>query len=124
MEQNQQQLNVKVDPSQTVAITSPEGNHIFAEGVILRKVSKFLAGTAEDAIMPIPCFYDVKTGKPRGSGLGDMYSHQYTIFKGVRFPKMGKYQISLEQYMRTDTLKGVISVGASIIETPENDGKN
>jgi gliding motility-associated lipoprotein GldH len=69
-------------------------------------------------------FYDVKTGKPRGSGLGDMYSHQYTIFKGVRFPKMGKYQISLEQYMRTDTLKGVISVGASIIETPENDGKN
>jgi hypothetical protein len=46
-----------------VAITSPEDNHIFAEGVILRKVSKFLAGTAEDAIMPIPCFYDVKTGK-------------------------------------------------------------
>ena len=63
MENNQQQLNVKVDPSQTTAITSPEGNHIFAEGVILRKVSKFLAGTAEDAIMPIPCFYDVKTGK-------------------------------------------------------------
>ena len=63
MEQTQQQLNVKVDPSQTVAITSPEGNHIFAEGVILRKVSKFLAGTAEDAIIPIPVMYDVKTGK-------------------------------------------------------------
>ena len=63
MEQNQQQLNVKVDPSQTVAITSPEGNHIFAEGVILRKLSKFVAGTAEDAIIPVPVMYDVKTGK-------------------------------------------------------------
>ena len=30
---------------------------------ILRKVSKFIAGTSEDAIMPIPVFYDVKTGK-------------------------------------------------------------
>lgn len=68
--------------------------------------------------------YDAKTGKPKGSGLGDMYSHQYTIFKGFKFTRLGKYQISLEQYMRTDTLKGVISVGASIIETPTNDGKN
>ena len=31
--------------------------------VILRKVSKFLTGSTEDAIMPIPCFYDVVTGK-------------------------------------------------------------
>lgn len=68
--------------------------------------------------------YDAKTGKPKGSGLGDMYSHQYTIFRGLRFTRLGKHQVSLEQYMRTDTLKGVISAGASIIETPSNDGKN
>lgn len=68
--------------------------------------------------------YDAKTGKPKGSGLGDIYSHQYTIFKGLRFNKVGKYQISLEQYMRTDTLKGIVSAGASIIETPAGDGKN
>jgi gliding motility-associated lipoprotein GldH len=68
--------------------------------------------------------YDEKTGKPKGSGLGDIYSHQYTIFKGLRFTRTGKHQISLEQYMRTDTLKGVISAGASIIETSSNDGKN
>ena len=36
---------------------------MFAEGVIIRKVSKFVAGTAEDAIIPIPVMYDVKTGK-------------------------------------------------------------
>jgi hypothetical protein len=61
--ENQQQLNVKVDPSQTVAIISPEGKQVFTEGVLLRKVSKFLAGTAEDAIMPVPCFYDPTSGK-------------------------------------------------------------
>jgi len=62
-ESKPQQLNVNVDFKQTQPITSPDGNHVFAEGVILRKVSKFIAGTTEDAIMPIPCFYDVKSGR-------------------------------------------------------------
>ena len=31
--------------------------------MILRKVSKFVAGTPEDAIIPIPVVYDIKTGK-------------------------------------------------------------
>lgn len=56
-------LNLKVDLSVTTAIKSEDGNQIFAEGVILRRVSKFVAGTTEDAVIPIPCFYDVKTGK-------------------------------------------------------------
>jgi hypothetical protein len=58
-----QNPNVNVDFKATTPITSPEGNHVFAEGVILRKVSRFISGTAEDAIMPVPCFYDVKTGR-------------------------------------------------------------
>lgn len=69
-------------------------------------------------------FYDAKTGKPKGTGLGDMYSHSYPIFKGLRFSRVGKYKISLEQFMRTDTLKGIVSAGASITETPKGDGKN
>jgi gliding motility-associated lipoprotein GldH len=59
--------------------------------------------------------YDPKTGKPKGGGVGDMYSHSYTILKGLKFPRRGKYQVELEQYMRTDTLVGVVSVGASLI---------
>jgi hypothetical protein len=47
----------------TQPLSSPDGNHIFAEGMILRKVSKFVAGTPEDAIIPIPVVYDIKTGK-------------------------------------------------------------
>jgi hypothetical protein len=63
MNQKPQNPNANVDIKSTTPITSPDGNHVFAEGVILRKVSKFIAGTTEDAIMPIPVFYDVVTGK-------------------------------------------------------------
>ena len=61
-------------------------------------------------------FYDVKSGKPKGSGLGDMYSHTYTIFKNLKFPKSGTYRIRLQQNMRMDTLEGIVSVGASLIK--------
>jgi len=60
---NDKQLNVNIDIKNTKAITSPEGNQVFAEGVILRKVSRFVTGTSEDGIIPVPCFYDVKSGK-------------------------------------------------------------
>lgn len=58
--QNKMKLNIDLKSAQTVY--SPEGNCIFAEGVILKKISKFVAGTPEDAIIPIPIFYDVETG--------------------------------------------------------------
>ena len=60
---NKQQMNVNIDIKNTQAITSPEGNQVFAEGVILRKVSRFVTGTSEDGVIPVPCFYDVATGK-------------------------------------------------------------
>jgi hypothetical protein len=63
MNKTEKPLNVNIDIKSSQPITSPEGNHIFTEGVILRKVSKFVAGTAEDAIIPIPVMYDVVTGK-------------------------------------------------------------
>ena len=52
-----------IDLTNTTAMSSLTGGKVFAEGVILRKISKFVAGTSEDAIMPIPVFYDVLTGE-------------------------------------------------------------
>ena len=57
------QMNVNIDIKNTKAITSPEGNQVFSEGVILRKVSRFVTGTQEDGVIPVPVFYDVKSGK-------------------------------------------------------------
>ena len=61
--QQQPQLNANIDIKNTTAITSPDGNQVFSEGVILRKVSRFVTGTSEDGVIPIPVFYDVKSGK-------------------------------------------------------------
>lgn len=60
---NNQNLKLNIDLKNTRPILSPEGNQVFAEGVILRKISRFVAGTDEDAVMPIPVFYDIQTGK-------------------------------------------------------------
>ena len=60
---SKQQLNMNVDIKNTTAIKSPDGNQVFSEGVILRKVSRFVTGTSEDGVIPIPVFYDVKSGK-------------------------------------------------------------
>jgi len=55
----QPQLNL--DLSKTTAIETSAGSKIWAQGVTLRKVSKFVTGTSEDAIVPIPIFYDPET---------------------------------------------------------------
>ena len=60
---NTQQPKVNIDIKNTRPIQSPEGNSVFSEGVILRKVSRFVTGTSEDGVIPVPCFYDVVTGK-------------------------------------------------------------
>ena len=63
MSKQQQQLSMNVDIKNSTAIKSPDGNQVFQEGVILRKVSRFITGTSEDGIIPIPVFFDVKRGK-------------------------------------------------------------
>ena len=54
---------IPVDIKNTTKVESPEGNVVFNEGFILRKVSKFVTGQSEDGVIPIPVFYDVQTGK-------------------------------------------------------------
>ncbi len=59
----QQQMNMNVDVKNTTIIETPDGGVVFQQGVLLRKVSKFVVGADEDALMPIPVFYDPTTGK-------------------------------------------------------------
>jgi hypothetical protein len=58
-----EQFQMNVDIQQTTPIVSEDGNQVFQEAVILRKASKFLVGTKEDALIPIAVFIDVKTNK-------------------------------------------------------------
>ena len=61
MEQEQIKLNISLDKTQE--ITCDEcGHQVFQEGLMLRKASKFLTGTAQDALIPLPVFNCSKCG--------------------------------------------------------------
>lgn len=58
--------------------------------------------------------FDVKTGEPKGnSGLGDIYDHRFSLLE-KRELAAGKYFVRLQQYMRTDTLQGVLAAGIRV----------
>lgn len=59
----QDQPQINIDLQNTRPVTNSEGGNVFQQGVILRTVSKFVTGTNEDALMPIPVFFDPSTGK-------------------------------------------------------------
>ena len=59
----------QIDLGKTTSIETESGGKIFQQGFILRKVSRFITNSPEDAVMPIPVFYDPDTGKILGQGL-------------------------------------------------------
>ena len=63
MEEQNIQPQVNIDMKNTTSVETPNGGVVFKQGVVLRKISKFVVGSDEDAIMPMPVFYDPETGK-------------------------------------------------------------
>ena len=59
----QMESQPQIDLKTTTAITTESGSDIWKQGFILRKVSRFVTNSSEDAILPIPVFYDGETGK-------------------------------------------------------------
>jgi hypothetical protein len=59
----QQQQQPPIDLKNTTEVKNFNGGSVFQQGVILRKVSRFVTGTDEDALLPIPVFYDPETKK-------------------------------------------------------------
>jgi|TARA_B100000085_G_scaffold266176_1_gene274591 hypothetical protein len=58
-----QQQGLNIDFKNTTAIEGFDGGHLFGQAFVLRKVSKFVVGGSEDAMLPIPVFYDLETKK-------------------------------------------------------------
>lgn len=57
--------------------------------------------------------FDVKSGEPNGdSGIGDIYDHSFAL-ESRKFTA-GKYFVKIQQYMRTDTLPGILAAGVRI----------
>lgn len=55
MSQEQPRLNIDLTKTQEIVCDKCSGK-VFQEGLMLRKASKFLAGTAQDALIPLPVF--------------------------------------------------------------------
>jgi len=52
-----------IDLKNTTAVEGFDGGKLFGQAVVIRKVSKFVTGTDEDMLMPIPVFYDLESKK-------------------------------------------------------------
>ena len=52
-----------IDLANTTAVEGFNGGKLFGQAVIIRKISKFLVGADEDALVPIPVFYDLESKK-------------------------------------------------------------
>lgn len=59
MQQQAPKLNISLDKTTPLVCEECEGQ-VFQEAILLRKASKFLTGTTQDALVPIPTFVCTK----------------------------------------------------------------
>jgi hypothetical protein len=59
----QEQPKMNIDFQNTTSIEGFNGSKLFGQAVVIRKISKFIAGTDEDQLIPIPVFYDLESKK-------------------------------------------------------------
>ncbi len=60
---SQEQINMNITLDKTSGVTCDEcKGEVFTDGVMLRKASRFITGTAQDALIPIQVFSCVKCG--------------------------------------------------------------
>ena len=64
MEPKQQLVQPQIDLKSTTGVKCKCGGQVFNEGLILRRVSKFLSAQPKDSLLPIPLFYCVKCATP------------------------------------------------------------
>jgi uncharacterized Zn finger protein len=58
---DQMQMNINLED--TTEITCEKcGSNVFNQGVMLRSISRFITGTQQDGVMPIPVFACAKCG--------------------------------------------------------------
>jgi hypothetical protein len=60
---NMQQPQLNIDLSKSTSVEGFDGGYLFGQAFIIRKISKFMIGADEDALVPIPVFYDLDSRK-------------------------------------------------------------
>jgi hypothetical protein len=58
-----QQPKMNIDFINSTPVEGFNGSKLFGQAVVIRKISKFIVGADEDALVPIPVFYDLESKK-------------------------------------------------------------
>jgi hypothetical protein len=74
----QKQPELNIDFTTTTAVEGFDGGQLFGQAFILRKISKFIIGAQEDALIPIPVFYDLESKKIIKDSLPPELREEYT----------------------------------------------
>lgn len=53
----------QIDLTQSTPVEGFNGEQLFGQAYVIRKISKFIMGSEEDGIVPIPVFYDLDSKK-------------------------------------------------------------
>lgn len=78
------------------------------------------AGTLLSSDLQEIILFDKKLGTPQGEGLGDLFDKQMRVFEDQKFDYQGAYSFKVKQFMRMETLPGVMSFGIKI-QVPEEE---
>ena len=79
MKKEQIKNQPQIDLKSTTSVQIESGGDIWKQGFVLRKVSRFVTNSSEDAVMPIPVFYDSETGKILKDTLPPELRDQYDV---------------------------------------------
>lgn len=85
-----------------------EFHNLYVRYLLTDSVGKVVA----DSLVNIHLF-DAKSGKPLGSGFGNVYT-KFDTLPNLGIPQGQKHQYRFIQYMRTEELKGIEAVGLKI----------
>jgi len=53
----------QIDLANSTGVEGFDGGIIFQQGYVLRKISKFILGSDEDGLVPVPVFFDIDSKK-------------------------------------------------------------
>jgi len=81
-------------------------NNVYIRYQVIDEAGNQLTEKLEEVVLFVP-----KTGKPIGSGLGDVFDLDHVLIKNYSFGKSGTYQFVFSQFMRADSLTGIERLG-------------
>ncbi len=65
--------------------------------------------------------FNAITGVPLGKSIGGIYDLQRAFLEDFSFDRIGKYHMQIEQFMRQDSLPGILSIGLRVEYAGESD---